>query len=225
MKFHLVRPALVLASSLVLASCGGGGKESYPVKVTVSNVRYEGLVLSTNGQTVSVPKPAKDGDPVIVTFPNSLDYGTYYNVIPQGGTAALGGGKQPAHQNCISSGVPREYGTAGQTASVESARTPAIEVFYNCTVNAYELSGTVSGATTGIITLINGSNSQVTIDLSKGTAFRFPNDVPYGNSFGVSVLTQPEGFNCTVANGTGEMLQPQETAGGVKNVAVTCVKS
>jgi hypothetical protein len=40
MKFHLVRPALVLASSLVLASCGGGSKETYPVKVTVSGVQY-----------------------------------------------------------------------------------------------------------------------------------------------------------------------------------------
>jgi hypothetical protein len=223
MKFHLVRPALVLASSLVLASCGGGGKETYPVKVTVSNVQYEGLVLSTNGQTVSVPKPAKAGDPVVVTFPNSLDYGTYYNVIPEGGTAGLGGGKQPAHQNCVTNGYPREYGTAGQTASLESARTPAIEVFYTCTLNAYELSGSVTGATTGTITLINGSNSQVTIDLSKATTFRFPNDVPYGSSYGVSVLTQPAGFNCTVTNGTGEMLQAQETAGGVKNVTVTCV--
>jgi hypothetical protein len=226
MKFHLVRPALVLASSLALASCGGGGSETYPVTVTVANVQYAGLILTTNGQELPIPVPAKAGDPVVLTFPKGLDYGTYYDVIPKGGTAA-GGGAQPAHQNCASNGYPREKGTAGQTASLESARKPAIEVFYTCQIMAYELSGTISGATTGTITLINGSNSQITIDLSKATTtpvpFRFPNDVPYGTSFGVTVLTQPAGFNCTVANGTGEMLQAQETAGGVKNVTVTCV--
>jgi hypothetical protein len=46
--------------------------------------------------------------------------------------------------------------------------------------------------------------------------------VPFGTSFGVTVLTQPDGFTCTVANGTGEMKEDQEKAGGVTNVAVTC---
>jgi hypothetical protein len=223
MKFHLARPALVLASSLALASCGGGGKETYPVTVTVSNVLYEGLILTTNGQEVAVPLPAKAGDPVVVTFPNGLDYGTYYQVVPKGGTAA-GGGSQPAHQNCATTGYPREYGTAGQTASLESARKPAIEVFYNCVVKAFPLSGTISGLTSGSLTLINGSNSQVTVAGSTTTSplpFSL-GSVPFGTSFGVTVLTQPAGFTCTVANGTGEMKETQEAAGGVTNVAVTC---
>ena len=223
MKFHLVRPALILASSVVLASCGGGGKETYPVKVTVSNVLYEGLILTTNGQEVAVPVPAKAGDPVVVTFPNGLDYGTYYNVVPKGGTAA-GGGSQPAHQNCATTSFPREYGTAGQTASLESARTPAIEVFYSCVLKAYPLSGNVTGLTAGNLTLINGSNSQVTIAGSTTTSplpFSL-GSVPFGTSFGVTVLTQPDGFTCTVANGTGEMKEDQEKAGGVTNIAVTC---
>src|SRR5690242_1344463 len=110
MKFHLLRPALVLASSLVLASCGGGGgSETYPIKVTVKNVQYAGLILTSNGQELAIPVPAKAGDPVVLNFPNGLDYGTYYNVIPKGGTAA-GGGAQPAHQSCATDGYPREYG-------------------------------------------------------------------------------------------------------------------
>jgi hypothetical protein len=223
MKFHLVRPALVLASSVVLASCGGGGKETYPVKVTVAGVQYPGLILTTNGQELPIPVPAKAGDPVVLTFPNGLDYGTYYNVIPKGGSAA-GGGAQPAHQSCVTGSVPREYGTAGQTASLESARTPAIEVYYNCQILSYPLGGTISGATTGTITLINGSNSQTTVDLATATTFSL-SPVPYGTSYGVTVLTAPAGYSCTVANGSGEMLQAQETAGGVKDVAVTCVKN
>lgn len=224
MKFSLVRPALVLAASLTLASCGGGGKETFPVKVTVTNVQYAGLVLTTNGQELAVPVPAKAGDPVVLTFPQGLDYGTYYNVIPKGGTAS-GGGSQPAHQNCSANPFPRQYGTAGQTASLESARTPAIEVSYNCVIKAYPLSGTITGLTSGSITLINGSNSQITV-----AATTPPTDpqsfslgsVPFGTSFGVTVLTQPAGLTCTVANGTGEMQQAQEDAGGVTNVAVTC---
>jgi hypothetical protein len=126
---------------------------------------------------------------------------------------------------------PREYGTAGQTASVESARTPAIEVYYTCQINSYALSGTVTGLTTdGVtLTLINGSNSQISVaGSSTATAalpFTLPS-VPYGTSFGITVLTQPAGYNCTVSpNGTGIMLDAQEAAKGVTDVVVACNKT
>lgn len=230
MKFHLVRPALVLASSLVLASCGGGGKETYPVNVTVAGVQYPGLILTTNGQELAVPVPAKAGDNVVLQFPNGLDYGTYYNVIPKGGAATGGTGSQPAHQSCQTNGYPREYGTAGQTASLESARKPAIEVFYTCAINSYVLSGTVTGleSTDASITLINGSNSQVTVASTATTTaplnFTLA-PVPYGTTFGVSVLTAPAGYNCNnIVNGTGQMNDALEALGGQKTVTVTCKK-
>jgi hypothetical protein len=224
MKSYLARPALALAVSLALASCGGGGKETFPVKVTVSNVQYEGLKLTTNGMFVDVHPPTNAGDQVVVTFPDGLEYGEYYNVVPEGGTAA-GGGTQPAHQNCVTAGYPREYGTAGQTASLESARTAAIEVFYTCSIKSYPLSGTITGLTSGTLTLVNGSSGgQITVEGSTTTTpipFTLPN-VPYGASYGVDVLPQPAGFQCDVANGTGKMLDDQEKAGGVTNVTVTC---
>ena len=230
MKFHLVRPALILASSVVLASCGGGGKETYPVKVTVSNVQYPGLILTTNGQELAVPVPAKAGDTQVLYFANGLDYGTYYDVVPKGGTATLGGGSQPAHQNCVTGGIPREYGTAGQSASLESARTPAIEVFYTCSIISYALSGTITGLPSKdlSVTLTNGSNSTTTVagsDTDASVPFSM-GSVPYGTSFGITVLTQPTGYTCTVSsNGTGVMLDAQEKNGGVKDVAVNCVKN
>jgi hypothetical protein len=230
MKFHLVRPALILASSVVLASCGGGGgKDSYPVKVTVTGVQYAGLILTTNGQELPVPPPAKAGDPVVLNFPNSLDYGTYYNVVPKGGTAG-GGGAQPAHQTCVTGSVPREYGTAGQTASLESARTPAIEVFYNCQILSYALSGTVTGLNTDAVTLtlVNGSNSQTIVTGSSTATAPIPfslEAVDYGKSFGVTVLTQPAGYTCTVANGVGVMNDAYEALLGNKTIAVNCVKN
>ena len=228
MKFHLVRPALILASSVVLASCGGGGKETYPIKVTVANVQYPGLILTTNGQELTVPVPAKAGDTQVLYFANGLDYGTYYDVVPKGGTAALGGGSQPAHQNCITNGYPREYGTAGQTASLESARTPAIEVFYSCSVNTFKLSGTVTGldSDTATLTILNGSNSQTTVTgSSTATSISFVlGSVPYGTSFGVDVLPNAS-YDCSVSsNGVGVMREAQETAGGVTDIVINCKK-
>lgn len=224
MKSYLARPALALAVSLALASCGGGGKETYPVKVTVANVQYAGLILTTNGMEVAVPVPATAGAPSVVTFPNGLDYGERYNVVPKGGTAA-GGGAQPAHQNCVTSGYPREYGTAGQTASLESARTPAVEVFYTCSINTLALGGKVTGLTSGTLKLINGSNASTTVTgvtTSNEIAFSLP-AVPFGSTYGVSVLTQPDGFNCSVTNGVGTMDQAAEDAKGATSVVVNCV--
>ena len=43
MKFSLVRPALALAATLTLASCGGGGKATYPINVKVVEPAVSGL--------------------------------------------------------------------------------------------------------------------------------------------------------------------------------------
>ena len=59
MTFSFARAALVLAASLSLASCGGGGKATYPIKVTVNNLTEQGLILSTNGQDVAVAPPTE----------------------------------------------------------------------------------------------------------------------------------------------------------------------
>lgn len=86
MKFSLARTALALAATLTLASCGGGGgKATYPINVKVQNVLYPGLILSTNGMDVPVNPAAKAGDDVNFTFPNQVEYGQVYNVVPKGG--------------------------------------------------------------------------------------------------------------------------------------------
>lgn len=229
MKFSLARPALAVAVSLALASCGGGsGKETYPVKVTVYNVLYDGLVLSTNGMDLAVPRQASAETQKVLNFPNGLDYGAFYEVVPKGAVIPHETGvpnplgAQPAHQTCSPVGnAPRWYGTAGQTASVNDARTPAIEIFYSCTVNVLELSGTVSGLTSGTLTVTNGSNGATTI-AANATTFSLPS-VPFGSSYGVTIVPpQPAGLNCVVINGVGEMNQAAETAGGAKNVQIVC---
>jgi hypothetical protein len=233
MKFPLACPAFALAITLTLASCGGGGKATFPINVTVSGLQYPGLILSTNGQDLTINPPAKAGADVTGVFPNPLEYGQTYEVVPQGATVvnhAATGGAQPKHQNCSSTLFP-PYGTAGQLAK--------IDIHYVCAVNTFPLTGTVKGLTGTGLTLANGSTYlPVTVSPALDSA-NAPtgadvtltmNPVPYGTTYGVTVVTQPTGQTCTVtggANGTGggTMDDAAEKAGGVTNLVVTCVKS
>jgi hypothetical protein len=234
MKFSLARPALALAITLTLASCGGGGKATFPINVTVSGLQYPGLVLSTNGQdlTVNPPPPAKAGQDVVLTFPNPLEYGQTYEVTPKDATITNHtyiGGSLPKHQSCAPTLFPA-YGTAGQLAK--------IDIRYACAILAYPLTGTVNGLKGTGLVLANGSTAGTigvnpavdTNNTPTGAAVTFAmNPVPYNTTYGVTVLTQPTGQTCTVtggANGTGggtmddaaENSKPQ----GVNNLVVTC---
>ncbi|WP_296951016.1 hypothetical protein [uncultured Massilia sp.] len=229
MKFSLAGKALALAATVTLASCGAGGKATFPINVTVLNVLYPGLVLTTNGMEQTVAPPAKNADGsipnVTFVFPNQIEYGQTYDVIPKGATAtALGA--MPAHQSCGAVQFPKN-GTAGQLSK--------IDIYYSCTINAYALSGTIKGLTTTGLVLANGSNSTYTaspvVDANNkptGADLAFAlSAVPYANTYGVTVLTQPTGQTCTVAggaNGTGAgtMDDAAEKANGVTNLVVTC---
>jgi len=233
MKFSLARPALALAITVTLASCGGG-KATFPINVTVSNLQYPGLILSTNGMDYTVNPPATAGQDVTFAFPNPIEYGQTYDVIPKGQTVTNGTvtalGQQPAHQTCSSPTFPKS-GTAGQLAR--------IDIRYVCAVNTFPLTGTVKGLTGAGLTLANGSTylpvpvSPATDSAGAVTGADVPfamNSVPYGTTYGVTVLTQPKDQTCTVtggANGTGggTMDDAAEKAGGVTNLVITCVKS
>jgi hypothetical protein len=233
MKVSLARPALALAITLTLASCGGGGKATFPINVMVSGLQYPSLTLSTNGQDLTINPPAKAGDVVTAVFPNELEYGQTYEVTPKGAIISNHtylGGAQPKHQSCAPTLFPA-YGTAGQLAK--------IDIRYLCVINTYPLTGTVKGLTGTGLVLANGSTTSTIgvnpdLDANKNpTGNDVPltmNPVPYNTTYGVTVLTQPTGQTCTVtggANGTGggTMDDAAEAAGGVKNLVVTCVKS
>ena len=235
MKFSLARPALALAVLATLAACGGGGKATFPINVTVSGLQYSGLVLSTNGQDLTINPPATAGQDVTAVFPNQIEYGQEYEVVPKGATVvnhASTGGSQPKHQTCSPTLFPA-YGTAGQLAK--------IDIRYLCAINTYQLTGTVNGLTGTGLVLANGSTTG-TIAVSPALdANQKPtgadvalimNPVPYNTTYGVTVLTQPTSpaQTCTVtggANGTGggTMDDAAEAANGVTNLVVTCVNN
>ncbi|MFC0254156.1 hypothetical protein [Massilia consociata] len=207
MKFSLIRPASVLALALGLASCGGG-EDTYPIAGTVNGLVYPGLVLTANGNTLSVAPPAKAGEDVRFVFPKELKYGDEFRVTVTG---------QPAHQTC---GIPRElerssYGTGGELAQINA--------YIQCSINAYEIGGEITGLPGNTeLVLANGSSggtftANPTVD---GVIKYALPAVQYGVTYGVTVLKQPAGHFCTVQNPTGTMGDEPVT-----NINVTCVRT
>lgn len=224
MKFSLARGALVLAASLTLASCGGG-KATFPINVTVYGVLYPGLVLSTNGQDLTIDPAATAGAAITTVFPNQIDYGTYYDVIPKGQISDSAGlvttrGAEPKHQQCtIYSSNTVTYvakATAGQFAS--------IDVRYVCSIKTFAVGGSITNLTGTGLVLTNGSSGTAS-PAAAATSYAIGTYVPYGGTYGISILTQPTGQTCSVENNVGTINDAVETAGSVTNVNVTCVNN
>jgi hypothetical protein len=201
--------ALLLAASL--ASCGGGDKETYPITGAVSGLVYGPLTLTAAGQTLDIqPSTANTAttiNAVTYTFPKALGYGDVFLV-------ALGA--NPPNQNC----------TVGQSTADSAGHTAVINVGVVCNINQWSVTGTVKGLTTEGLTLINGSTSgTITVTVAglavtdaAGTASFAFTGIPYNTTYGVSILTQPTGQTCTLANGTGTLGNADYTG-----VTVTCV--
>lgn len=194
MKSSFMRPALALALVAGLSACGG--KASFTVGGIIDKLVYPGLVLANGSDTVA---PAANA--TTFAFAKGVDYGTTYDVTVK---------TQPAHQTCV---IPTGSGkdTAGRMAT--------INIFVSCSTNAYAIGGTVTGLTAEGLVLTNGSTGGTLVVLKDSTTFTFLNNpVTYGNTFGVTVLTQPAGLRCSVANGTRTMGDA-----AVTDIAVSCV--
>lgn len=222
--------ALLLASSLT--ACGGGSdKAKFPVAGVVSGLAYGTLVLKTGTQTVNiVPNPANTAtviNTVNYAFPQILEYGDVYLVTRD---------TNPVHQSCDVNQLRAD--SAGHTAS--------INITVVCSINAYTVNGYITGLKGDGLKLINGSldgtlsPTQATVDANAATeaaaetaavaaggavgsgaktpSFSFATAVAYNQAYGVTILAQPTGQTCTIANGTGLM---GDTA--VLNIAVNCV--
>lgn len=81
----------------------------------------------------------------------------------------------------------------------------------------YTIGGQVSGLSgTGLVLQDNGGDN---LAVSASGAFTFATKVNSGAAYSVTVMTQPSGQTCKVANGTGT------ASANVTNVAVTCASS
>lgn len=191
MNSKFVYASLALISAAVLTACGGGSG-NIALGVRVSGLSKDGLVLANGNDTLTV----NTGGGTFY-FPTLLDTDAEFNITIK---------TVPANVQCsVDSGTGTgklNYFTQLQ-ASVTCFNTP------------YNLGGTVTGLTSGVLTMVNGS---VQVSLPAGTTnWTFPAKVPNAAAYGITVLTQPEGLVCTIANGSGTM-----PVADVTNVNVTC---
>lgn len=196
MKSSFLRPAVALALALGLSACGGG-KAMFTLGGNVDNLVYPGLVLTN---TLDSTELAVAAGATTFAFPKELEYGTEFNVEIK---------SQPQHQNCE---LARGHDTAGRMAN--------IAIYVQCRLNVYTVGGKVSGLTTDGLVLANGTTGGTVAVQKNAAAFVFPTPVPYGASYGVTILTQPTGQTCTVSNGVGEMGDAK-----VENIQVDCTTS
>jgi hypothetical protein len=90
-----------------------------------------------------------------------------------------------------------------------------------CLWGAATIGGTLSGLPAGnSVTLQNSGTDNLV--LTQNGAFEFAGTVDEGESYSVTVLTQPAAANCTVANGSGTIAT---NGRDVTNVTVTCTST
>ncbi|GGB95308.1 hypothetical protein [Pseudoduganella buxea] len=181
--------------ALVLAVAGCGGKASFTVGGSIAGLTNSGLVLTNNGERITVPAGATS-----YSFPTSIEYGNEYTIAFE---------KQPDHQTCIAAaGNSTLKGAAGYTETINVPLT--------CSINTFKLSGTVTGLTAAGLVIANGNGSELPI-AKDAKDFAYPDSIASQTTYGLAVITQPAGLTCTVTNGTGTMQDAPVT-----NVVIAC---
>lgn len=79
------------------------------------------------------------------------------------------------------------------------------------------ISGTVSGLPGGTLLLNNAGTETIAVSANGGFSFAKP--VPEGNAYNVTLVGEPTGENCVVANGRGTVAHDVDS---VSNVSVSC---
>ncbi len=165
---------------------------TYSVGGTANGTGGPGLMLKLNGGT-----PLAVGGDGAFTFPDELFDGESY--VVNVGTA-------PAGKNCSIA-----YGSG----SIAGANVTNVEV--NCAdipPQPYLVGGRISGLAGTVVLQLNGA-----LTLTRGTNgnYNFVPGVSTGETYEVTVSTQPAGQLCTVANATGTMAHAP-----VSDVNVSC---
>lgn len=179
MKSLFYRRMMTLALAMGVAACGS--KASFEIKGQILGLEYDGLALTdvASGSKITIAKGA-----TTFQFPNSIDYGTAYDVqiAPTGPIT-----NQPSHQTCD---VINGKDTAGRLAT--------INIGVRCVTNTYAARGTVTianatavpgGEVTGL-TVTNGSKFDAIVAVKETAAYSFPG-IPYGTSYGLNITKQP----------------------------------
>ena len=183
--------------ALGLQGCWGSGSTQVPtptftVSGTVSGLTGSGLTLTNGSDSVAV-----NANATTFTFPTAVTQGNSYAVAVK---------TQPNGATCTLTGA----------SGTVSANVTTVQVA--CVPIKHLLGGTIAGLTAGGLVLANGAD---TVGPSSGaTSFAFAQTIAEGNTYAVSVQTQPSGANCTVAGGSGTMGTTD-----INSIQVTCTST
>lgn len=177
--------------------------------VSWNNVTNVAVVCATNTYNVggSVSGLAgtlvlqdNNGDNLTVTANGTFTFATQ---VANGSPYSVTVFTHPASQSCsVVSGA----------GTITAANVTNVAI--SCVTNTYTVGGTVTGLS-GSVVLQNNSGDNLTI--STNGFFTFPTAVAYGNTYNVTVFTQPNGQTCSVSTGTGTI-----SLANITNVLVTC---
>ncbi len=169
---------------------------TYTVGGTISGATSKFVLQNSNGDSLSATGTS-------FTFPTALTDGASYNAVVT---------TQPLNETCT---VANGSGTISG-ADVNNVAVTCLATGGGAT---YTVSGAVSGIT-GSVSLELRKNGQLADDLPgfSGGNFSFSAAFNSGESYGVSISSQPAGQNCTVNNGSGSI-----SSVDITDVAITCV--
>ncbi len=195
LRFGIFTLSAVLAA---VTGCGSGGSSTppapstYTIGGTISGLTATGLVLQDNGgNSLTVSAGATS-----FTFTTAITSGGAYNVTVL---------TQPTGENCT---VSSPSGTA--TANVTSVSVACKQ--------AYTIGGQVFGLSASGLVLQDNSGNNLTVSSGATSyAFVFAGAIPSGGAaYRITVMTNPTGEACTVANPIGT------ATANVTNANVTC---
>jgi hypothetical protein len=181
--------AMVFATSLT--ACGGIGGAT--ISGTMTGLATGATVVlenTGNNDTLSVTANGT------FKFADGAKAGDAYNVTVL---------TQPAGQTCT---------PVNSAGTVDTAGDDVANIVISCATSS-SLGGTVTGLGTGRSLVL--ANNGVQVNIVADGSFSFPGILAANSTFSVTVVTQPSGLTCTLANATGTI-----TANVVSLVTVTC---
>jgi hypothetical protein len=197
MNLPNIQPALLCAvAALSLAACGGGGDDGASIGGTVNGLASGLAITLQNNGADNFSISGNDSKSFTFDFATTVPAGGGYNV------SVLA---QPLGQTCA---------VVNGSGNVDGGADPVTSVIVNCTTTS-SVTGTVSGLKTGVAVTL-GSNGVQTL-LGNG-AFALAGVLPTGSTYSVTIVAQPLGQTCTLANATG-IVEANKPA----SVAVNCI--
>ena len=166
---------------------------SFTVGGTVTGLAGTGLVLEDNG-----------GDDLAISADGAF---TFPTAVASESAFAVTVKTQPSEppQTCTVSGGNGLVGSAAITS-----------VVVNCAVDQFTIGGTISGLAGSVVLADNGSDH---VTVSSNGSFAFPGTIASGDTYAVTVATQPgsPSQTCIVTNGSGTV-----AAADITSVQIAC---